>query len=186
MHLLRWIYDECRLDTEWMTSMDPAIDDRTTPTYPVRLPVWWGMERPHSEDEPIPDSTVRLWHRKQQKGVERRLARWMGAPLMIERPLDTLGSAVWYLSDGKRTLAHICDLLETRFQEDIHPVLERTIAFIHRLEALRLITVRHEPFEDDWPIHAGWMPKDAVGTPPVRFVGSERIPNEAETDPVLP
>ena len=69
VHLLRWIYDECRLDTEWMTSMDPAIDDRTTPTYPVRLPVWWGMERPHSEDEPIPDSTVRLWHRKRRKAL---------------------------------------------------------------------------------------------------------------------
>ncbi|MFZ0391615.1 MAG: PqqD family protein, partial [Calditrichia bacterium] len=47
--------------------------------------------------------------------------------------LDEVGSAVWNLCDGIRTVQEICGKLQESFQEKVSPVEERTVLFLQQM-----------------------------------------------------
>jgi hypothetical protein len=58
----------------------------------------------------------------------------------IKANLDEIGTAVWELIDGKRTVNEIAAILEEKFQEAISPVHQRLAAFMRNLNANKFIT----------------------------------------------
>jgi hypothetical protein len=59
---------------------------------------------------------------------------------VIKLKLDELGSAVWLLIDGKRTVDKIAQLLLEKFGNKIEPVNERLTKFLTGLYEQRYIT----------------------------------------------
>ena len=55
--------------------------------------------------------------------------------------LDEIGSFVWELIDGVRTVENIIELSRERFAEKIEPAEERVVLFIKQLSQWRLITL---------------------------------------------
>jgi hypothetical protein len=53
--------------------------------------------------------------------------------------LDEIGSAVWLLCDGKRSVGEIAEPLRERFRETIEPCYDRLGQFMQHLEANRFI-----------------------------------------------
>lgn len=60
--------------------------------------------------------------------------------------LDKIGSEVWLLCDGRRTVAEIGMELERRLGEEVHPLNERLGMFLGILGRNKFITLR-EPDE---------------------------------------
>lgn len=58
----------------------------------------------------------------------------------IKANLDEMGSAVWELIDGKRTVKEIALVLEEKFTEQISPAYQRVAIFIQRMNANKFIT----------------------------------------------
>jgi hypothetical protein len=56
--------------------------------------------------------------------------------------LDELGSATWMAIDGQSTVRNICQSLESRFGETIHPAEQRITKFMTLLYDQRYITFR--------------------------------------------
>jgi hypothetical protein len=54
--------------------------------------------------------------------------------------LDEIGSEVWLLCDGKRTIGEIGELLRARFQERVEPCYDRLAVFFRQLEEARFIS----------------------------------------------
>ncbi len=72
----------------------------------------------------------------------RLLKRWLQPRL--KRPylgvrLDEIGTAVWLLCDGKRTVKEIAGPLRERFAEEIEPCFDRLSVFLRNLEGNRFI-----------------------------------------------
>jgi hypothetical protein len=70
------------------------------------------------------------------------LKKWLQPRL--KRPylrvkLDEIGSAVWLLCDGKRTVKEIAGPLRERFAEKIEPCFDRLSVFLRNLEGNRFI-----------------------------------------------
>lgn len=59
---------------------------------------------------------------------------------VIKLKLDELGSAVWLLIDGKRTVDKIAQLLLEKFGNKIEPINERLTKFLTGLYEQRFIT----------------------------------------------
>jgi hypothetical protein len=60
----------------------------------------------------------------------------------IHVSLDELGSAVWQLCDGHNNVRSICDTLEARLGEKIHPARDRVTRFLSQLYKNNLIVFR--------------------------------------------
>lgn len=58
----------------------------------------------------------------------------------IKIKLDELGTATWLAIDGKRTVKEICEYLDHKYGERIHPVEERTTKFLTTLYEQRYIS----------------------------------------------
>jgi hypothetical protein len=69
-----------------------------------------------------------------RKWLEPRMKR----PYLKVR-LDEIGSAVWLLCDGKRTVKEIAQPLRERFREKIEPCYDRLGQFMQNLEGNRFI-----------------------------------------------
>jgi hypothetical protein len=54
--------------------------------------------------------------------------------------LDEIGSEVWLLCDGKRTIREIGELVRARFQERIEPCYDRLAVFFRQLEQAEFIS----------------------------------------------
>jgi hypothetical protein len=54
--------------------------------------------------------------------------------------LDEFGSATWLLIDGKKNVGTICNELDEKFGERIHPVVERITKYFTLLYTNKLIT----------------------------------------------
>ena len=59
---------------------------------------------------------------------------------VIRIKLDEFGSASWLAIDGKKSVKEICEELENRFGDKIHPVEERTTKFFTNLYEQRYIS----------------------------------------------
>ncbi|MGD1047249.1 MAG: PqqD family protein [Candidatus Krumholzibacteriaceae bacterium] len=57
----------------------------------------------------------------------------------IKIKLDDIGSEVWLLCDGKRTVGEIAELAKEKFQERLEPRYERLGRFFRQLETARFI-----------------------------------------------
>jgi hypothetical protein len=57
----------------------------------------------------------------------------------IKIKLDEVGSEVWLLCDGKRTVREIAELLRDKFRERIEPCYDRLGLFFRQLESARFI-----------------------------------------------
>jgi hypothetical protein len=54
--------------------------------------------------------------------------------------LDEIGSEVWLLCDGKRTIKEIGESVRARFQEKVEPCYDRLAVFFRQLEDARFIS----------------------------------------------
>jgi len=70
--------------------------------------------------------------------VLERLLR--SAPITLH--LDEMGTAVWRLCDGRRSVYEIGDCLKTEFGDRIDPVYERLGAFLHQMRRAGIIEWR--------------------------------------------
>ena len=70
------------------------------------------------------------------------LKRWleprMKRPFLMVK-LDEVGSAIWLLCDGKRSVKEIAQPLRDRFQEKIEPCYDRLGLFMQNLEGNQFI-----------------------------------------------
>lgn len=72
----------------------------------------------------------------------RLLKKWLQPRLKhqyLKVRLDEIGSAVWLLCDGNRTVKEIAGPLRERFAEKIEPCFDRLSVFLQNLEGNRFI-----------------------------------------------
>lgn len=103
--------------------------------YPVRNPVHWRMR----------DGKVVITYKKEFKPIEKFLHEKIGGPENIRRPLDELGTRIWLLSDGRRSLKEICFIMNDEFKERIEPVFKRVWGLIEILINTGLMRLEREP-----------------------------------------
>ena len=74
------------------------------------------------------------------RGVFHRTAQlFFHRPRISHVKLDTLGSLVWTLADGERSILQLGVTIHERFGEQAEPLYERVAYFMHTLEDCRLI-----------------------------------------------
>ena len=74
------------------------------------------------------------------RGVFHRTAQlFFHRPRISHVKLDTLGSLVWTLADGERSILQLGVTIHERFGEQAEPLYERLTYFMHTLEDCRLI-----------------------------------------------
>ncbi len=147
--------------------------------YPVRLPIWWARygEKKDNLDglKGVTGRNVMIRHIKvYAKGgiirnfyglFERLLQKLLRAPKVLRRPLYDMNSLLWELSNGHRTFAEICEVLDDVFQEEIAPVHERTAASIKKFETLGMMIILDSEFEEIWPTGPGFDIKGELPIP---------------------
>ena len=87
---------------------------------------------------------VVICHPKTLRPTEVRLAKKLGRPLEVNRPLDEYGSEIWQLCDGSRTIEEIARAVEAKFHERFEPPLPRTLRFIEILARRGLVRMAPE------------------------------------------
>ncbi len=88
------------------------------------------------------EGNVVIIYTKNLGRIESWLHKYVGGPLMIERPLDEMGTALWDMCDGRHTVGEICRSMDTRYQEKIEPVDTRVVQFIETLLSLGLLHIK--------------------------------------------
>ncbi|GBF11898.1 PqqD family protein [Tepidibacillus infernus] len=63
-------------------------------------------------------------------------------PKLMRIDLDTYGTYIWNLIDGKRNVSEIGRLLKLEFGEEIEPLYERLITYINVLRNNQFITLK--------------------------------------------
>ncbi|MDI6601673.1 MAG: PqqD family protein [Thermoanaerobacteraceae bacterium] len=76
--------------------------------------------------------------------IEKALTFMFNTPRTISLDLDKLGSRVWTLCDGERTITEIGEILEDEFGEAAAPTYERLVKFIQLLKNNGLIDLFSE------------------------------------------
>ena len=91
------------------------------------------------EHEVGDDNLVTLLAPRFKSGI---LRKWLQPRLkrpFLKIKLDEIGSAVWLLCDGKRTVKDIAQPLQERFRDSIEPCYDRLGVFLRQLEGARFI-----------------------------------------------
>ena len=136
---------------------------RYSVTYPCRLPVWWarkGSAGPHIQEDGITGMHVVLRIEKRFTRFERFLAKFMRAPREVRRPLDNMNSMLWELCDGTRSFPEVCSAMDSVFNEEIAPAVDRTAAGIDALKSRNLLTLLSEKYSGKWNIGPGLTPNN--------------------------
>lgn len=148
-------------------------------TYPCRLPVWWartGEIGPHIEEDGISGKAIVLRIEKRFTRFERVLAKLFRAPREVRRPLDTMNSMLWELCDGSRNFQAICVAMDSIFNENIAPAVDRTAAGIDSLKNRNLMTCLDQSFTMKWNIGPGQTPKHQTLSAIDEKIGYDIIP----------
>lgn len=58
--------------------------------------------------------------------------------------LDELGSYIWNLMDGQRSLINIADILKKQFGEKVEPLYSRLVIYVSTLEGYGVVELRKE------------------------------------------
>ncbi len=124
-------------DEQMMIDTDDLDDEvkRFLNIAPVRAPVDWSIE----------DERVVIVYPKDFRRFERWLHRILGGPTEIQRPLDEMGTDIWMRCDGKHTIFDICHFMDSKYQEDIEPVVDRVKQFLEMLVVRNLIFLNPKP-----------------------------------------
>jgi hypothetical protein len=93
-----------------------------------------------SRDEANGTVTV-LIPRFGDSGVGRLLGKFIGKRL-ISLHLDEMGTAVWRLCDGRRSVYEIGGYLEKEFGDRVEPVYERLAVFLRHMKKAGIIDWR--------------------------------------------
>lgn len=126
---------------ERFKKLDPSIQ-KILNAYPVRNPVRWKKEH----------GIVVITYKKNLTRFERRLQQSIGGPEDIRRPMDEKGSVIWELCDGKRTVSDICDIMDTRYREEIEPVFVYVQTVLKILLERNLIHLEKEKPDKPLPV----------------------------------
>jgi hypothetical protein len=121
--------------------IDPKIQNILT-AYPVRVPVTWHKEK----------GIVVIIYPKSLNRFEKKLQKHIGGPENVRRTLDERGSIIWELCDGRNNIKDICDVLDTRYHEEIEPVLEYVHNALLVLLERNLIKLEQEKPEKPLPV----------------------------------
>tara|TARA_B100001989_G_C24369307_1_gene378555 strand:- start:76 stop:408 length:333 start_codon:yes stop_codon:yes gene_type:complete len=84
--------------------------------------------------------------------IEAKVARILGAPTFVRRPMDKMNSALWVLMDGTRNVRAIVEELDAQFNEAISPVEERVSNSIAQFVELGLVSLTRMKNDFDWDI----------------------------------
>jgi len=84
--------------------------------------------------------------------IEAKVARILGAPTFVRRPMDKMNSALWVLMDGTRDVRAIVEELDAQFNEAISPVEERVSNSIAQFVELGLVSLTRMKNDFDWDI----------------------------------
>lgn len=79
----------------------------------------------------------------ENKGVFNRIAqKYFNRPKVSQIHLEEMGSFVWPLIDGERSVMKIGEFVKERFGEDAEPLYPRLVGYIKMLENNDLIQVK--------------------------------------------
>tara|TARA_B100000287_G_scaffold373667_1_gene372984 strand:+ start:205 stop:552 length:348 start_codon:yes stop_codon:yes gene_type:complete len=84
--------------------------------FPVRAEVEW---------EELPSKNIVIIVNKEFSSLEEKVAKILGAPKIVRRPLDEMNSKLWLLMDGVMSVEQIVAEMDRSFAEKIAPVSER-------------------------------------------------------------
>ena len=130
--------------------------------HPVRTPVWWGWKGTLENDvmSKCTQGHVVLRIEKRFNRFERLLAKILRAPNEVRRPLDSMNSLIWELSDGTRDFQTIVHHLNDTFEEEATPVVERSTAAIRGFVALGVMKLLPSAGEVPWSTEPGAVPPE--------------------------
>ena len=84
--------------------------------------------------------------------IEAKVARILGAPTFVRRPMDKMNSALWMLMDGTRNVRTIVEEMDAQFDESISPASERVNKSIAQFVELGLVSLTRIKGDFDWDI----------------------------------
>ena len=131
--------------------------------HPVRTPVWWGWKGDVGKRCDVEAHTGRhvvLRIEKRFNRFERLLAKILRAPNEVRRPLDSMNSLIWELSDGTRDFQTIVHHLNAAFEEEATPVVERSTAAIRGFVALGVMKLLPSAGDVPWSTEPGAVPPE--------------------------
>ena len=111
--------------------------------FPVRCQVEWTT---------LESGCIEVTLDKNLTKIEAKVARILGAPTFVRRPMDKMNSALWVLMDGKRDVRAIIEEMDAQFNEAISPVEERVTNSIAQFVELGLVSLTRMKDDFDWDI----------------------------------
>ena len=82
--------------------------------------------------------------------IERVIAKFIRAPMSINRPLDDMNSTLWQLMDGNNSLTGIILEMDRKFAEKIAPAAERVTVSIGNFVELGYARILGNKNEVSW------------------------------------
>ncbi len=111
--------------------------------FPVRRQVEWTI---------LESGFIEITLDKKLSKIEERVARIVGAPMFVRRPMDEMNSALWLLMDGTRNVREIIGEMDAQFDETISPVDERVSNSIAMFVEIGLVSLTAMKDDYDWDI----------------------------------
>ena len=111
--------------------------------FPVRRQVKWTTNE---------SGCIEITLDKNLSKTEAKVARILGAPTFVRRPMDKMNSALWMLMDGTRNVRTIVEEMDAQFDEAISPVSERVNKSIAQFVDLGLVSLTRIKGGFDWDI----------------------------------
>ena len=111
--------------------------------FPVRCQVDWTT---------LESGCIEISLDKNLTKIEAKMARILGAPTFVRRPMDKMNSALWVLMDGTRSVRAIIEEMDAQFNETISPVDERVSNSSAQFVELGLVSLTRMKDDFDWDI----------------------------------
>jgi hypothetical protein len=164
-----------------MTELPGVEEHELASTYPTRLPVWWGREGVAGVSPDKAGTTGRkvvLRFEKKFGKLEKIVFKFLGGTKEMKRSLDNLNSMLWELSDGSRTFAEICTIMDSLFHEKVAPVQDRTALGLNQFQQLGVLAIMKAKFDQGWPTGPGVIPPSQTMTKGLDGIDSEPLEGE--------
>ena len=110
-------------------------------SFPTRTDVPWKIDA---------DGRVVIVSEKRLGRIERVIAKFIRAPMSINRPLDDMNSTLWQLMDGNNSLTGIILEMDRKFAEKIAPAAERVTVSIGNFVELGYARILGNKNEINW------------------------------------
>ena len=120
---------------------------------PARMPVYWGFRGEAKRGLPVEGISGReavIVIEKTPSRLERILMKVFKGPRVVKIPLREKNSILWQLCDGTRNFAEICEIMDSVFNEDISPVIQRTALALEQLKEKRLLILVDDKNKVNW------------------------------------